>query len=286
MKNTGLFALGLGALALTMANSNNEANATVNGSNLAFTGGDVANVDSALVNAVIEAIKNSPSLRQQLKGEKGSAGAAGATGAVGPAGAAGSSIQNFAGSLITNGALELGTLSNWPAGTSIGELYEGMPTLVCTYDQSKHMNNSSECDIDNRRLYKLTCSAKGTAIYRFFLRRLDKDHADIIQNAIQYIYALGAPSFSNTSFEQKVVYFGGTDTSLTTSIGINTVRAKVSILANSAGVVTISKLKLQMVPLGEPVPYNLAYLPENQVVYEPTTGKLGRFNGTAVVWNG
>lgn len=210
----------------------------------------------------------------ELIAQKGETGATGAPAA-----------QNFGQSLITNGAAELGDISFWGNGTTLGDVFEGTDSLVLTYDATRHIYNSTIVNIENRRLYKIHCFAKGTVSFGFYLARLNKSLANIIQENTNFVYALGSAMFSNANFEEKTIYFGGVADTIRTSFGLNAAKTKLSVYATGAGVVTVNKLTLQQVPLCEPVPYNLAYLPNGQMVYDPTTGELGRFNGTSVVWS-
>lgn len=281
MKGKGLLPLAaIGVLAYMAANNKTADELTqADVATLGFTGSGNSTVDE-----VIQAIKNSSSLRTILKGDKGDTGTAGATGAIGPTG---ESIQNFGYSLLRNGALEAGTLQHWVGDAiTIGEVYEGLVSLLFTSAIAWHTQNDTVVDIDNRRLYKATCFAKTTSGYRIFLRRMDKGATDIIQGGSPWVYGIGSPSFTNTSFEKKVVYFGGIDNTITASFGLTAAKTKLSVYANSAGTVTINKLSFELVPLAEPVPYNLAYLPDGQMVYDTTTGKIGRYNGSTIVWNG
>lgn len=285
MKNKGILALaGLGALLYAQSANSTLVDANASGSNLAFSGADVSNVDSSVVDAVIQAIKDSPSLRNLLKGEKG---AIGNQGIPGIQGIAGEAVKAFATSLVKNSAAELGTLDGWGTGVSLGTVHEGLLSLNFTATAGQNFLDSNSFFIDNRRLLKITCMAKSDgASYGFYIRRMDKDDNSITQNGQPNIFPINTVSYNNTNWEQKTAYFGGTSTTSQSAIGTNTAKGKLNIYVGAAGVVSISHMCVMHVGLGEAVPYNLPYLPDGQLVYEPTTGKLGRYNGTAVVWNG
>lgn len=239
-----------------------------------------------LESAIVKAFKNNKELQRLTKGEAGSPGATGGTGPIGLAGAAGDSYRAFAGSLVKNGAAELNTADGW-ADAVLGVVHEGLFSLDFAVAASKNCLNSNTFHIDNRRLLKVTAWGKVSAgNFGFYIKRMDKDGVAIIQAGNVNIFPLNTINHSNTAWEQKVAYFGGTSTATTQSIGSNTAKGQISLYLSAAGTLSISHLCVQHVPLGESVPYNLAYLPEGQHVYDPTTGKLGRYNGTAVVWNG
>jgi hypothetical protein len=280
MANKGILALGgLAALAYLAASKSPEVQADL--AALGYTGSGNATVDE-----VLQGLKNSSTLRTMLKGEKGETGL---TGPSGIQGLAGEAVKAFASSLVKNSAAELGTLDGWTAapGVSLGTLHEGLATFNFTATTGTNYLNGNSFFIDNRRLLKVTCMAKTDgATYGLYIRRMDKDDLSITQGAQPNIFPLNSPTLTNTNWEQKTAYFGGTSTTISSAIGTNTAKGKLNIYVGAAGIVSISHLCVQHVSLGEPVPYNLAYLPDGQVVYEPTTGKLGRYNGTAVVWNG
>jgi len=214
---------------------------------------------------------------------------AGDKGVAGQAGAAGHVITNYDSSLLVNGAGELGNTNRWstPNGSIVlGEVHEGMASIEITTGGPVFCPNETTFHLEPRGLYKLTCSAKTTSTsYRFMLRRYDALGAEIAQNSNTVATALGSPTFNNAAFARQTLYYGGVDTNILASIGLNTVKCRLEILTGGVGVTKINRLSFQRVSLGEPVPYNLAYLPTFQTVYDPTTGKLGMFNGTTVVWS-
>ncbi|WP_337045447.1 hypothetical protein [Emticicia sp. 17c] len=247
--------------------------------------GFVGSEELSLEETIKKVIKGDRDLQRLLKGDIGTPGAKGDTGATGPAGAAGATLQNFGSSLLVNGAGELGTNSNWGGtGTILGDEYEGRDSVILTYDTSKHIYNTTVFDIDPRRIYKVTGFAKTTAnAFTFYMMRLNKNNENLIQGGSNFVYPMFSPNFNNVTFEEKTVYFGGIG-STNTSFGLSAAKSKLSVYTTGAAVVTVNKLRLNLVPLSEPVPYNLPYLPKNQVVYDPTTYALGMYNGTAVVW--
>jgi hypothetical protein len=246
-----------------------------------LTSGAKPTIDS---DAVLKAIQQNPDLLGLVRGPQGPIGPTGATGAAGAAGVAGDQYRAFAGSLVKNGAAELGTAENW-ADAVLGAVHEGLFSLDFVVTAAKSCLNSNAFHIDNRRLIKITCNAKTTAgNYGFYLKRLDKDGVAINQNSQANIFPINTINYTNTAWETKVAYFGGISTSTHTAIGINTAKAQVSLFLSAASTLSISHLCVQHVSLGEPVPYNLPYLPQWQTVYDPTTGDLGIYNGTAVVF--
>lgn len=207
-----------------------------------------------------------------IAGEKGSTGARGEAGA---------EIRNFGGSLVKNSALELGTVEGWTGGT-LGTDYEGLPTIVFnTHAQF----NTNKFWIDNTRLYKITYSGKSSGVnYRTTIRRLDKAGESISQGGDSSVLPLNASFFNNITFERKILFYGGTGTS-SSAFGSSCVSGQVAISNLAAGVVELSKIIVEKVSLGEPVPYNLSWLPVGQTVYDPTTFKMGLYNGSTIVWS-
>ena len=205
----------------------------------------------------------------------------------GETGTSGSEIKAFGNSLVKNSAIELNNLEGWTGnGIALGDAYEGLLTMTLTSVGSLVIaTNTNRFYINNRRLYKLTCFAKSEgASYHLTLRRYDRNDAQITHAGDLTLYPLNNATLNNTTFQRIVRYFGGIGTT-SANIGLDTVKGTVSVSTSIAGVVTVSKLRIEEVSLGEAVPYNLAYLPEGQTVYDPTTSKLGYYNGTAIVWS-
>lgn len=275
MNNAGKLAL-LGALGLAVAGTSTK-NRSANVPALAAPTNTAPTIDA---NTLYDLFISNPDLQKLLKGQKGDKGD---TGAQGNQGDTGNYNLNFGGSLIVNSAGELGNVSNWGAGVALAEVFEGMQSLAFTHAAAGNILNTTVANIDNRRLYKLTCFAKTTASNaQFFLQRLDQSGNIIIQASSNFISPTGAV-FNNAEFAQKTLYFGGISNNAT-SFGLAAAKTKLSCYAYSAGVTTVNKLKLTLVDLGEPVPYNLPYLPTGQMVVDNTTGEVGFYNGTSVVW--
>lgn len=205
---------------------------------------------------------------------------AGQRGLTGLRGEAGAEIKNFAGGLVKNSSLELLTIEGWTGG-ELGTDYEGLPTIVVnTHSQF----NTNKFFIDNTRLYKITYSGKSSGVnYRLVIRRLDKAGESISQGGDSSVLPLNMAFYNNITFERKIQYFGGTG-SVSSAFGSNCVNGQVAISNLSAGLVELSKIVVEKVSLGEPVPYNLSWLPVGQTVYDPTTWKMGLYNGTTIVF--
>lgn len=283
MKGKGLIALGtIGALAYMAAN--NKSGDEITKADLAALG--FTGTGNNTVDQVLEALKNSSTLRNLLKGEKGNTGSTGLQGPTGAAGLDGNS-KSYGGSLAANSAMELGNLEGWTSMAVLGDLVEGLNTLTITSAGTfVPAANSNRFFLDSRRLYRLSCNAKSTGnSYYLFLRRYDKDNNLLSHAGDAGIYPLNISTMNNTSFQNRTLYFGGVSTSVNTSIGVNTVKGAIVVSTSIAGTVTVSKMIVEQVPLGEPLPYNLSWLPTGQTVVDPTTSKLGYYNGTTIVWS-
>lgn len=282
MKNKGFLALAtVGAIAL-MASKQGGDNAATSGGNLAFTGGDMANVDSSTVDAVIQAIKDSPALRNLLKGEKGAQGSIGLTGAIGPAG---ENIPNYARSLIKNGALELGDTQNWANAVNIElpltKLENSNVIHINATGGTKYITNLTAF-LTKKAVLKLHFKYKSVGATSF-IRAYFKDlsyTAVTPSNGASATYADFALSAAS-SYTEKTVYISG----LVGGSYFNDAKTlQLAFFANTGADFYMYDLVVEFVSKGEPVPYNLNHLPTGQVVYDPTTYASGIYNGTAVVW--
>lgn len=203
----------------------------------------------------------------------------GGRGAAGTHGASGDSAQNYGASLIKNGALEDNNLGRWTGtGLAIGADNEGMPTLEGTAG-----NNTSYIWLRTDKLYKAEYLIKGTGNHSMLVNLYKRDNsaAPKTDNSAGAYFKFNSAMPAN--FTKVIGYIGGVGTN-NINLSANTVKAKVSFIGHNGALISLSKLVVTEVSLGEPVPYNLPYLPTFQTVYDPTTGKLGMFNGTAVVW--
>lgn len=236
--------------------------------------------NSTSINELYRLIQDNPELQNLLRGQKGDKGDTGATGASGSHGQNGESVQNYGGSLIRGGALETGTLDGW-SGTAVAlasETFQGMPVI-----QGTTGNNSSYVYVQTDKLYKAEYYVKGSGNHSLFATIFDRSNVTAPKTNSSFGSYFKFSVAMNPTFTKTVGYIGGVGVN-NMHLSDNTVKMKVSFLGHGSVLVSIAKLIVKEVPLGEPVPYNLPYLPTNQVVYDPTTGELGMYNGTAVVW--
>lgn len=208
----------------------------------------------------------------------------GERGAAGSHGASGDSVQNYGLSLIKNGALEEVGATPTPRWTGTGlavaaDLFEGMKVL-----EASAANNTSYIWIRTDRLYKAEYFVKGASGNHSCLLNLYKaDNTAAPKTDASSGAYFKFNSALPTNFTKTVGYIGGVGTN-NMNVSAGTVKAKLSFLGHGGAVMSVAKLVVTEVSLGEPVPYNLAYLPTWQTVYDPTTGDIGVYNGTAVVW--
>lgn len=95
----------------------------------------------------------------------------------------------------------------------------------------------------------------------------------------------GANIVLNADITPFTHYVGGRGI-LSTNFAEGVTRCQLNISKVTADVnMSFSRMIVENVSLGEPVPSNLPWLPAGQMVYDTITGGLGRYNGTTVVWS-
>ena len=212
-----------------------------------------------------------------LKGDKGDAGSAGISGDM---------IQNYGGSLVKNGALELGTLEGW-TGAIMGDGFNQLASSVKTSDSAEC---SSKFQVVLDQVYKieyyvknegagLTVESGGVGLDSF-------DSNGNKLNGSQRIFPHGLSNWSisnSTTFVKKVLYFGGLGTS-GMNFSSNPKFVSPFVFKIKGPFISVNGLIINKLSLGEAVPYTLPYLPTGQTVFDPATNKVGRFNGTDVNW--
>lgn len=204
----------------------------------------------------------------------------GERGAAGSHGASGDTVQNYGLSLLKNGALEEGAPNRWTgSGLAIAtDEFEGMKVLEATTG-----NNTSYIWLRSDRLYKVEYFVKGTGNHSVFVNLYKRDNTAApktdASTGAYFKFSAAMPS----GLTKTIGYIGGVGTNAM-NISSTAVKAKLSFLGHGSVVVSIAKLVLTEVGLGESVPYNLPFLPAGQHVHDPTTFAQGIYNGTAVVW--
>jgi hypothetical protein len=201
-------------------------------------------------------------------------------------GADGLNAPNWGGSLLRNGAFEQLSTDNWegvqPPIEVLRGLFVGKPVATNCINLTKFY-------LPKYRLMKISANVKATGGNAEFRIQLFDKNGAATQNSLttgSFNYLLTMPSlFSNTEFERKTFYFGGDKTNSFYSASDSAVSGQLKI-QNTTGVASFNGLVVSHVDLGEPVPSNLPWKPEGQIVYDVTTGECGRFNGTTIVWFG
>lgn len=278
MKNKNLVPLlALAAGGLYLANQTGNKASTTQEKALAFTGDTLAD-EEALKDALVKVIKaNNIELRTLLRGNDGAKGDKGDTGETG---LAGSQIQNYGGSLVKNGALELGTLEGW-TGATLGDANNLLAGSVKTTTTAISQNSFIPV-LD--RLYSVEYYVKNEGVVTagggvaFEARNLAGNIIDISKR----VYPVGGWVNSNSeNFVKKKLFFGGYGTA-NHNIKDSTSTISPLVFKNEGVSISVNALIIKMVDLGEPVPHNLPFLPVNQTVLNATTGKVGIYNGTTV----
>lgn len=193
-------------------------------------------------------------------------------GPAGPAGLSGDTIQNYGGSLVKNGALELGTLEGWTGGVLIQELDCNVIESNIQYNQS-HKSPK----IDKNYLYSIEFEGQVSS-------------GSVSMTVIPYKGSLGIKAIYNTdnyissnSYQRKKFFFGGVGNYIF-NFSNDTETLAIRIENLGPGTYKFKKIVLKQVLLGEPVPFNLPYLPIGQMVFDPTDGAVGRYDGTTIHW--
>lgn len=200
------------------------------------------------------------------------AGERGAAGQVGPAGAI---IQNYGGSLLKEGAFEYNSKGGWNAGVLEGML-NGLPVYKTN---TANEVNTNVFAVNPKRLHRIIFNGKvdnGNLSIAFL-------NYDVSMSGSLKTTNNTAGYLSSTTFSEKSFFVGGIG-SLNFNFHADCSRVKAYIYNTSTGYAYLNALTIKEVGLGEPVPYNLSYLPTGQMVYDPTTGEAGIFNGTTVIW--
>lgn len=240
-------------------------------------GGNVSDIE-----ALKTLIKTDPQIRALLKGDTGAEGTPG--GPTGPKGADGLNAPNFGGSLLRNGAFENGT-ENWPSGIVQDGTLEGMPVYKFTTLSAANNKNTAHFRVNTDRLIEVSFQSKQNVSLSLFLERYDNNLNKILVSGTANIYGLSSTTkAADSNFSKSTFYFGGKDNSQTYRIGSNAAFCQVNFFVGSAGEFSLSRVVVKEVDLGQPVPYTLSYLPAGQMVYDPATGDVGRWDGTAVTW--
>lgn len=230
----------------------------------------------ALIKSTIKADKE---LQRLLTGPTGSVGATGATGATGETGLSGNQMQNYGGSLLVNGALEFGNTTNFSSGVIEGFLND-FPVLKLSNNNTTH---DQKILVEKDCLYKISFYAEtqgGTGSSGVFINCFDRNDVFLPKPMVNLFPTNN--TFSGI-FSKKTCFFGGVNDSISSCFPVNTVFAQVLFGKSSEhSNLYVNSFILTKVPIGEPVPHNLPFLPLNQTVLNNTTGKVGIFNGSTV----
>lgn len=260
MKNKNLLPfLAVAAGGLYLANqTGSKANAT-DTKTLAFTGDTFAD-EEALKDALVKVIKaNNIELRTLLRGNDGTKGD---NGEKGDTGLNGIQVQNYGGSLLQNGALELGNLDFWALqSVKVSNDYLGMDSLIC-----------QNVNINDTVVY--LCSDRLYCLSGYFKKNLtDGEVLAFISNR-ETLVTQSLPTLFSVS-ESNYTYKKGYLSSNISNAYHRRVRIGVKNCYSNS-------LIFRIVDLGEAVPHNLPFLPLNQTVLNNTNGKVGIYNGTTV----
>jgi hypothetical protein len=190
--------------------------------------------------------------------------------------------QNFGDSLLVNGAFELEDFSHWVENASVELLDNGNKNKILKFNATTVFYTESRLKLRNDILYKFEHYGKvDSGNYSIAGGRINKDGTLLPVLGTSAI-VLNNNNFAQTSFNKRTSYFGG-NANLTFCLG--DAYYFYFYINNISGVNTqIKDLVLTPVSLGEPVPSNLPWLPQGQMVYDVTTWEVGIYNGTTITW--
>ena len=242
----------------------------------AFSAASLGGGNTLDVQALENLIKTNPQIRALLKGDTGAEGTPG-----GPQGAKGLDGANAPSlSLVQNLGLETGLVQDWETGTiSIDGTYNGLPIATLLTSGS----NTNLIYIDKDHLYRLSASIKTDGTNSTICVNNYDTSLNLTSKATTGSLSYNVLPNSPASFV-KFSYFVGGIGDLATNFADDAVLGGVQLLKNNATSLEFANLKLEKVTIGEPVPYTLPWLPSGQMVYDPATGDVGRWDGTAVTW--
>lgn len=277
MTETGKTLLNLGLTALVSAGTNVVVNelSKSGADRSASVGGnvDIEALKVQLKEYLISSLEQDAILSSRLRGQQGPKGDKGDTG---DEGLDGELIQNYGGSLLQNSALENVSSNNYVGGTIV-ETYKGFDALQFT-----SLTHNFLIKPNSESLYKLELYIKGIGTLNAFGFSFKKDLSSIVKSNGSYgSYFIQNKSINSNSFIKQIGYVGG-EGNASMNFAPNCVNFKLRIDASSNLIVT--KILLTKVDLGEPVPFNITFLPEGQMVYDPTDGSVGRYDGTTIHW--
>lgn len=240
----------------------------------AFSAASLGSGNVSDIEALKTLIKTDPQIRALLKGDTGATGDEGAAG--GPAGDKGLDGLNAptrSGSLLPNGAFENGT-NGWslPSGFSLLGERGGFPILQ-NLNTSGYAINSNFVYSVKERLQVIEVDVKAAesglcfiAVYPRKLNGQASSTADFGDN------------FGVTTSWNRVKHFLGQ-----TKLSDDTAKFQIGLFAGAL-TTEFNALAVRTVDLGEPVPYTLPWLPAGQMIYDPATGDVGRWDGTVETW--
>lgn len=267
MSKTGKI-LGFGAFGLALLTASKNAQKSKAVKDIAPLAFDTGN---SSLDDLISQIKTNGAIRTLLKGEKGD------KGDLGLLETSISLNSNYSGSLFGNLAFERNTSENWGDIQFDSTDYKGLKVAKLDSSVNQTADNNSFAFVNPNRLYKISFNVKGTGSSFVKINCFDINKQPVENAGYTYFYT---SKTNNTSFENRVLYFGGVSTTFGL-FSVLTKYMKVQVVA-LGGVTYFNELIIEPVGLGEAVPHNLPFLPLNQTVLNNVTGKVGIYNGSTV----
>lgn len=198
----------------------------------------------------------------------GPQGEQGIQGVPGPKGLDGLNAPNWGSSLIRNSSITDGLANTLDLAIIEIVDYHSVYSIAAGKTLGQIL---STCEINKRKIYKVESAIKGTS-------------AEIriaIGSSEGYLGAATGVLFgtrNNDDLKDTIGFYSFNQYS--GKINGNLMFLKTTL----EGVAEYSRTIFKECELGEPVPSNLSWLPAGQMVYDVTTGEVGRYDGTTVVW--
>lgn len=190
----------------------------------------------------------------------------------------GSTEQNYGGSLIKS-ALEKDVATGWTGTFTVGETYKGLKSFNVTGVATSPMFPFDKDFVLKVSFYMKVVS--GTP--RVFFYSYDKDGNAVLKSNGGLSTFLDPSGFTANAWKKHTLYFSNVGTGSNEFAESPFLQFYLSSTTGS-GNILYNRVVLEQVSTGEPVPFNLPFLPSGQMVFDPTDGSVGRYDGTTIQW--
>lgn len=202
-------------------------------------------------------------------------------------GQSGETFINYSNSIIKNGAFEYG-FQDWTNIVENGKR-DNLPVgkITKAAGGNKLAENTNKCFVNPNYLYKATFGSTDFSTIKspcFLIAKMYNNLNNMILRANTDNYLYIKIFTGNGNYQKQTAYFGGIG-NLGTNFTNDTAKITVGFLIESnTTLIELNSLLIEKVDLGEAVPFNLPFLPSGQMVFDPTDGSVGRYDGTTIHW--